>query len=154
MRRKNTATGSGRASIASARTLNACPPDPRWPQTPARISPHCKSVIVIVQHIPAGAFRCKTNPPVQYMDMLVLRKMDKIAYRIAEELEAAGHFTTPDHFVLDPNHARTVLAHNHGKTKMITYWCDVCSIRAYAPGPCVCCQKETTLDLRDPDDIQ
>jgi hypothetical protein len=36
---------------------------------------------------------------------------------------------------------------------MITYWCDVCSIRAYTPGPCVCCQQETTLDLRDPDKL-
>jgi hypothetical protein len=68
------------------------------------------------------------------------------------ELEAAGHFTTPDHFVLDPNHARTVLAHDHGKTKMITYWCDVCSIRSYEPGPCWCCQAETVLQLRDPDE--
>jgi hypothetical protein len=30
----------------------------------------------------------------------------------------------------------------------------VCSIRAYAPGPCVCCQKDTDLDLRDLDDIR
>jgi epoxyqueuosine reductase QueG len=29
--------------------------------------------------------------PVQYIDMLVLRKMDKVAYRLAEELERAGH---------------------------------------------------------------
>lgn len=85
--------GADLVGIASARTLNAFPPDPRWPQTPDRISPYAKSCIVIVQHIPAGAFRCKTNIPVQYMDMLVLRKMDKVAYRIAEELEAAGHPT-------------------------------------------------------------
>ena len=70
--------------------MNAFPPDPRWPQTPERISPYCKSVIVLVQRIPAGAFRCKTNVPVQYIDMLVLRKMDKVAYRLAEELEDAG----------------------------------------------------------------
>ena len=44
-----------------------------------------------MQRIPAGAFRCRTNTPVQYMDMLVLRKMDKVAYRLAEELERAGH---------------------------------------------------------------
>src|SRR5262245_66691281 len=41
--------------IASARVLNAFPPDPLWPQTPERISPRVKSVITIVQHIPAGA---------------------------------------------------------------------------------------------------
>jgi epoxyqueuosine reductase QueG len=85
------ALGADLVGIASAATLNAFPPDPRWPQTPERISPYCKSVIVIVQRIPAGAFRCKSNVPVQYMDMLVLRKMDKVAYRLAEELESAGH---------------------------------------------------------------
>ena len=67
------------------------------------------------------------------------------------ELEATGHFTTPDRFTLDPNHARTVFARKDGKLKMITYWCDVCSIRTYEPGPCWCCQAETVLQLRDPD---
>jgi len=67
------------------------------------------------------------------------------------ELEAAGRLTAPDRFVLDPNHARTVLAHKDCKLKMITYWCDVCSIRTYEPGPCWCCQAETVLELRDPD---
>jgi epoxyqueuosine reductase QueG len=85
------ALGGDLVGIASAKVLNAFPPDPRWPQTPDRISPHVKSVITIVQHIPVGAFRCRSNTPVQYMDMLVLRKMDKVAYRLAEELERAGH---------------------------------------------------------------
>src|SRR5215467_14226495 len=78
------ALGADLVGIAGAATLNAFPPDPRWPQTPERISPYCKSVIVVVQRIPAGAFRCKTN-------VLVLRKMDKVAYRLADELEQAGH---------------------------------------------------------------
>ena len=85
------ALGADLVGIASAATLNAFPPDPRWPQTPERISPYCKSVIVLVQRIPAGAFRCKANVPVQYMDMLVLRKMDKVAYRLTEELEDGRH---------------------------------------------------------------
>ena len=83
--------GADLVGIASAKTLNAFPPDPLYPQTPERISPYVKSVIVIVQRIPAGAFRCKTNVPVQYIDMLVLRRMDKIAYRLVEALERAGH---------------------------------------------------------------
>jgi ferredoxin len=83
--------GADLVGIAGAATLNAFPPDPRWPQTPERISPYCKSVIVIANRIPAGAFRCKSNVPVQYMDMLVLRKMDRVAYHLVEELEAAGH---------------------------------------------------------------
>lgn len=82
--------GADLVGIAGAAALNAFPPDPRYPQTPERISPHCKSVIVMVQRIPAGAFRCKTNVVVQYLDMLVLRKMDKVAYRLAERLERAG----------------------------------------------------------------
>src|SRR5579885_779220 len=85
------ALGADLVGIASAATLNAFPPDPRYPQTPERISPYCRSVIVIVQRIPAGAFRCKQNAAVQYIDMLVLRRMDKIAYRLAEWLERRGY---------------------------------------------------------------
>jgi ferredoxin len=85
------ALGAHLVGIASADTLNAFPPDPRYPQTPERISPYCKSVIVIAQRIPTGAFRCKQNVPVQYLDMLVLRHMDKIAYRLVEWLEHKGH---------------------------------------------------------------
>ena len=83
--------GADLVGIAGAEVLNAFPPDPKWPQTPERISPHVKSVVVIVKRIPVGAFRCKTTVPVQYMDMLVLRRMDRIAYRLAERLEQAGH---------------------------------------------------------------
>ena len=91
VKRRAKELGADLVGVASAATLNAFPPDPRWPQTPERVSPYCKSVIVVVQRIPAGAFRCKTNVAVQYIDMLVLRKMDKVAYRLAEELEDAGH---------------------------------------------------------------
>ncbi len=83
--------GADLVGIASAKILNAFPPDLRFPQTPERISPHVKSVVVLVQRIPVGAFRCKSNVPVQYMDMLVLRKMDRVAHRLAEKLERAGH---------------------------------------------------------------
>jgi epoxyqueuosine reductase QueG len=91
VKRRALELGADLAGIASAATLNAFPPDPRWPQTPDRISRYVKSAIVLVQRIPAGAFRAKTNVPVQYMDMLVLRKMDKIAYRLADELEKLGY---------------------------------------------------------------
>lgn len=91
VKRRALELGADLAGVACAATLNAFPPDPRWPQTPERILPTLKSVIVLVQRIPAGAFRARSNVPVQYMDMLVLRKMDKVAYRLAGELEAAGH---------------------------------------------------------------
>lgn len=83
--------GADLVGIASAKTLNAFPPDPLWPQTPDRISESCKSVIVIVHRIPVAAFRARSNTVVQYMDMVVLRRMDKIAYRLAERLERDGH---------------------------------------------------------------
>jgi hypothetical protein len=66
-------------------------------------------------------------------------------------IKARGHFTSPDRFQLDPMHTHSMLVNKDGHLKMVTYWCDVCSIRAYTPGPCVCCQQETVLDLRDPD---
>ena len=67
------------------------------------------------------------------------------------EIEAHGRFQSPDHFLLHPSHTHSLLVRKDGKLKLVTYWCDVCSIRAYTPGPCVCCQQDTTLDLRDPD---
>ena len=83
--------GADLVGIASADMLNAFPPDPLCPQTPDQILPSCRSVVVTVQRIPTGAFRCKNNALVQYLDMLVLRKLDLVAYSIAEKLEAAGH---------------------------------------------------------------
>jgi hypothetical protein len=70
------------------------------------------------------------------------------------DLEAKGHFTSPDQFQVDPIHTKAMFVHKDGHVKVITYWCDVCSIRTYTPGPCWCCQKETLLDLRDPDQDQ
>jgi len=67
------------------------------------------------------------------------------------DLEAKGHFTAPDKFLVDPIHTNAMFVHKDGKLKVITYWCDLCSIRTYTPGLCWCCQQETTLDLRDPD---
>jgi epoxyqueuosine reductase QueG len=90
VKRRARELGADLCGIASAATLNAFPPDPRWPQTPERISPYCRSVIVVVQRIPAGAFRCRSNVPVQYLDMLVLRRMDRIALKLAQELERTG----------------------------------------------------------------
>jgi ferredoxin len=83
--------GADLVGIASAEVLNKFPPDPKYPQTPDRISPHVKSVVVIVQHIPAAVFRCKQMVPVQYMDMVILRRMDKVATKLAMWLEDNGH---------------------------------------------------------------
>ena len=83
--------GADLVGIASADVLNAFPPDPRFPQTPENISTYVKSVVVIACHIPVAGFRAKHNIAVQYLDMLVLRRMDRIAYKIADKLERLGH---------------------------------------------------------------
>jgi hypothetical protein len=67
------------------------------------------------------------------------------------EVEAKGRFTAPDRFLIDPIHTHGLLVRQDGKLTMVTYWCDICSIRSFTPGPCVCCQRETTLELRNPD---
>ena len=64
VKEKAKALGADLVGIVSADTLNEFPPDPKWPQTPDRISPHVKSVIVISKRIPVGAFRSKSNIPV------------------------------------------------------------------------------------------
>jgi hypothetical protein len=65
-------------------------------------------------------------------------------------LEATGHFTDPTHFAVGPLYEKNMFVVKDGKRLRITYWCDICAIRTYAPGNCVCCQKWTDLDLRDP----
>jgi hypothetical protein len=67
------------------------------------------------------------------------------------EIQAKGKFTAPGRFTVNPIHTRALLVQEKGRLKMVTYWCDICSIRSFTPGPCACCQRETTLDLRDPD---
>lgn len=67
------------------------------------------------------------------------------------DVELLGHFEKPEHFEVDPIHTRSIFVHQNGRRLVVTYWCDVCAIRTYTPGICWCCQKETDLDLREPD---
>jgi epoxyqueuosine reductase QueG len=87
--------GADAVGIVSAAVLNAHPPDPRFPQTPERISPEITSVVAIVKRIPAGVFRTKRLECVQYMDQLILREMDKVCMRVAQFLEDEGAFAFP-----------------------------------------------------------
>jgi len=65
------------------------------------------------------------------------------------DLEVMGEAVAPDRFVVGPIHTKAMFVHKDGKRLLITYWCDVCSIRTYTPGKCWCCQQETQLDLRE-----
>lgn len=66
-------------------------------------------------------------------------------------VQVKGHFTSSDKFQIDPSFQHSMLVHKDGKLKLISYYCEVCNIRDYTPGPCRCCQRETTLQLIDPD---
>jgi epoxyqueuosine reductase QueG len=84
--------GADLAGIAGAETLNAFPPDPRWPQTPERMSPDAKSVIVLALRGPVASFRTREPEPYQMMNMMINRRLDKIARRVSEMLEKRGNF--------------------------------------------------------------
>ncbi len=65
-----------------------------------------------------------------------------------EDFEAAGEFLAPDRFRILPIHLRGLFVWRAGKRLEVSYWCDICSIRTYSPGQCVCCQEETQFDPR------
>lgn len=52
-------------------------------------------------------------------------------------------------FRVGPLHKRSMFVLRNGKRLMVTYWCEVCSIRTYTPGVCMCCQDETAVDLNE-----
>lgn len=52
-------------------------------------------------------------------------------------------------FQIQPLHKRAVFVHKDAKRLMVTYWCEVCSIRTFTPGVCMCCQDETAVDLKE-----
>ena len=68
------------------------------------------------------------------------------------DLEAKGHLTDANHFQVDASYTHPLHVIKDGKRLLITYWCDVCSIRQYEPGPCWCCQRETALSLKPEDE--
>lgn len=65
------------------------------------------------------------------------------------EVEAVGETLAGGQFQIQPIHKRGLFVLREGKKLMISYWCEVCSIRTYTPGVCMCCQDETALDLKE-----
>jgi len=63
--------------------------------------------------------------------------------------EVKGHKLDSHSFAIDPIETRPMVVLDGAKRFRVTYYCDVCSIRTYSPGPCMCCQAETRLDLID-----
>jgi hypothetical protein len=73
----------------------------------------------------------------------------KDARLAGETFELRGKFGTGGAFFVDPIHTRAMHVLKDGKALLVTYWCEVCSIRTYTPGICWCCQENTELDLRE-----
>lgn len=69
------------------------------------------------------------------------------------QLEIKGRFTKPAEFALDRIETHSMVAIKDGKRYRVTYFCDVCAIRSFTPGLCVCCQQETRLDLIEPSQL-
>lgn len=66
------------------------------------------------------------------------------------DFDVNGVFLAPGRFRIAPIHERAVFVWRNGRKLIVTYWCATCSIRAWVPGPCQCCQEDMALDLRDP----
>lgn len=66
-----------------------------------------------------------------------------------KEFEVTGEMLPNGAMRVDPIHTKALKVQQDGKSLLVTYWCEVCSIRTYAPGPCMCCQADTELDLRE-----
>ncbi|MBS1828245.1 MAG: hypothetical protein JST93_23270 [Acidobacteria bacterium] len=65
------------------------------------------------------------------------------------QLEITGEPSANGAIRILPIHKQGMFVLKGDKKLFVTYWCDVCSIRTYTPGVCLCCQDETQLDLRE-----
>lgn len=65
------------------------------------------------------------------------------------QVRLTGELAGPGVFRVGPIHTRALRVVQGAKLLFVTYWCEVCSIRTYSPGPCMCCQDNTALDLRE-----
>ncbi len=67
------------------------------------------------------------------------------------ELGLRGRYAGKDRFRLAPFHTKAFWVIENGRKLYVSYWCATCAIRTYTPGICMCCQRETELELREED---
>jgi len=65
------------------------------------------------------------------------------------DLEISGESSANGTVRILPIHKQGMFVLKDGRKLFVTYWCDICSIRTYTPGVCLCCQDETQLDLKE-----
>lgn len=69
---------------------------------------------------------------------------------IGGELEVQGEMSGEGKFQIDEIHTSPLYVYVKGERLGVSYWCEICYIRTYTPGKCVCCQEYTKLDPKDP----
>ncbi|MFQ5825816.1 MAG: hypothetical protein ACE5IA_00530 [Dehalococcoidia bacterium] len=87
--------GADLVGIASAQEVDENPPDPAWPQTPSRVWPECRSVIVLGKRMPWGIYHAQNLPSRQYVPHLVMNHIDGVALALSYRLEEVGHYAFP-----------------------------------------------------------
>ena len=103
-----------------------------------------------------GVLHTGTQPALAAGNQQVILTGDKATMSVLADdrlkdadFEVRGQQLANGTFQVDPIHTRAMFVHKGGKKLMISYWCEVCSIRTYTPGKCMCCQDETALDLKE-----
>lgn len=103
------------------------------------------AVSVSAQEKVTGVLALQSNAPVlKVKDKTyhLVTSDDEIQATLADKrisgktLQVEGKWKTPDTFDVQ----RFFSVHD-GKLFKLTYYCDVCNITTYKPGPCMCCQK-------------
>ncbi len=87
--------GADLVGICLTEILNANPPDPRWPQTPEKLWPDSRSVVVLAKRIPWGTFLAQGRTVRQYVPHLVMNQLDAVALELAYWLEEHGLHALP-----------------------------------------------------------
>lgn len=69
---------------------------------------------------------------------------------LGKELEATGHWLEKDRKL----EVQELHSLRRGKRHEIMYFCEICNIWAFQPGPCVCCQEPVELRELLPEEAQ
>jgi epoxyqueuosine reductase QueG len=85
--------GADLVGIAAGESLDRHPPDPQRPQTPRRITPDSRSVIVVARRLLTGISRLKGSDDrhKQYSTELILSDLEDISLKLVYFFEDHGH---------------------------------------------------------------
>ena len=87
---------------------------------PKDIYPDCKSVIVLASPFPITSLQCVTNAPYTFVRNMMVERMDRISFLLAEALEQKGIGAVPipsaepyDYWDEEKKHGRGILSLKH-----------------------------------------